>query len=101
MDYLAMIDTTSQFSELAFPYQVEEHETCLGTARHCKGPETVPCSRDMSRDSRNKRVRGKEAQKFALPSSSAIVWLNPTLCGTCLALAPHTIAYLKLSLSVR
>jgi hypothetical protein len=33
-------------------------------------------------------------------SSSATTWLNPTLCGTCLALAPHTNAYLKVSFSV-
>ena len=34
-------------------------------------------------------------------SSSETTWLNPTLCGICRALAPHTSAYLKLSFSVR
>jgi hypothetical protein len=34
-------------------------------------------------------------------SSSATKWLSPTLCGTCRALAPHTMAYLNVSLSVR
>jgi hypothetical protein len=34
-------------------------------------------------------------------SSSATMWLSPTLCGLCLALAPQTNAYLNDSLSVR
>lgn len=33
-------------------------------------------------------------------SSSATTCPNPTRCGTCLALAPHTNAYLNVSLSV-
>ena len=34
-------------------------------------------------------------------SSSATGWLSPTRCGTCRALAPQTMAYLKVSFSVR
>ena len=34
-------------------------------------------------------------------SSSATICPNPTRCGTCLALAPHTKAYLNVSLRVR
>lgn len=34
-------------------------------------------------------------------SSSATKCPNPTRCGTCLALAPHTNAYLNVSLIVR
>ena len=34
-------------------------------------------------------------------SSSATTWLSPTRCGTCRALAPHTMAYLNVSLRVR